>query len=1357
MNFQDIKTRPKVLGGILSPMILLLILGAASVFSIKSIVETNASVDHTHVVLEKSAEVIGSAVDMETGMRGYLLAGKDGFLDPYKNGEKATYKHIEELQKTVSDNPGQVARLDEVRDVLKEWQEKVTEPTIALRSQIGDAKTMNDMAKLVAEARGKTFFDKFREQISTFIGRESTLLKKRRGDFETAQTAVDEQFGLIQKTIGWVTHTYKVLASAEKVLANAVDMETGMRGFLLAGEEEFLDPYKAGKSDFFKNIAALQQTVSDNPPQVARLKEAEKLISDWNSEVTEPAIKQRRDVRSGIGSLSGIADMVGEKKGKKFFDAFRKKMAEFSALEAKLLVTRQADAKTARYSVDANLKIMKDNEQWVTHTYKVIGRANATLASAVDMETGMRGYLLAGQEDFLAPYTTGRETFGQLSEGLKATVSDNPAQVKLMTEIQQTLAGWQKEVTEPTIKLRRDIGDGKTMDDMADLVSEARGKVFFDKFRALMTAFTDEEESLMDVRKVANKETISNTYITITAGIVIALAIGLALAWYIGNGIANPLANITNAVKRLAAGDANVQVPGGDRKDELGDLARSLMTINTLSEDNARVKSALDDCQANVMVADIDQNIIYMNKAMVSMMQRNQAALKSDLPSFDSSQLLGTNIDTFHSTPSHQRGIIGGLTAPLETTIKVGGLTLNLIVSPVSDSEGTRIGTVVEWDDVTEKLAAEAEAARVVNENMRVKVALDNCSANVMVADNDYDIVYMNGSAVNMMTKGEQDLRKDLPNFDASKLIGTSIDDFHKNPAHQRGVLEGLISTYEGQIVVGGRTYDLVANPIVDENKERLGTVVEWDDVTEKLAEVAEEKRIAGENMRVKVALDNCSANVMVADNSFDIVYMNEAVVDMMKNAEQDIRGDLPGFDTEKLIGTSIDDFHKNPAHQRGVLETLKSTYDAQIKVGGRSFDLVANPIVDNGGERLGTVVEWSDVTQELAIQNEVDNMVSAVVAGDFSQTLNLDGKEGFMLGLSTSMNQINDTVKNVFEDVGHALSSLSDGDLTNQITNDYSGAYNSVKEDSNKTSDQLMQIVSDIIGSANDINSASGEIAAGSNDLSARTETQASSLEETAASMEEMSATVKQNAESAQQANQFAANSRSVATRGGEVVKQAVDAMSRIEDSSKKVSDIIGVIDEIAFQTNLLALNAAVEAARAGDAGKGFAVVASEVRTLAQRSSEAAKDIKELILNSDGLVKEGVEHVDSTGKTLDEIVESITKVADIISEIAAASNEQSSSVEEINSAVTEMDEMTQQNAALVEQSSAAANSLQEQSENLIQMVAFFDLGEQKDDEVIKARPEKKPASKKAAPKKPKTSPAGAAASTDSADDWQEF
>lgn len=242
----------------------------------------------------------------------------------------------------------------------------------------------------------------------------------------------------------------------------------------------------------------------------------------------------------------------------------------------------------------------------------------------------------------------------------------------------------------------------------------------------------------------------------------------------------------------------------------------------------------------------------------------------------------------------------------------------------------------------------------------------------------------------------------------------------------------------------------------------------------------------------------------------------------------------------------------------------------------------------------------------------------------------------------------------------------------------------------------------------ATEVTGASAEISTSTTDLSQRTEEQAASLEETSAAMEEMAATVKKNADNAQQADESAQGTRDVADRGGQVVARAVEAMAKIEDSSRKISDIIGVIDEIARQTNLLALNAAVEAARAGEAGRGFAVVASEVRSLAQRSSQAAKDIKDLITNSNSHVKEGVDLVNEAGTALNEIVRSIRKVAEIVSEIASASAEQSTGLEQISKAVQQMDEVTQQNSALVEENAATAKTLETQAYSMDQQVAFF-------------------------------------------------
>ena len=356
-------------------------------------------------------------------------------------------------------------------------------------------------------------------------------------------------------------------------------------------------------------------------------------------------------------------------------------------------------------------------------------------------------------------------------------------------------------------------------------------------------------------------------------------------------------------------------------------------------------------------------------------------------------------------------------------------------------------------------------------------------------------------------------------------------------------------------------------------------------------------------------------------------------------------------------------------------------------------------------------IAEEEQRSREAAIVAEVAEVAEAASQGDLERQIDLNGKAGFLLNLCEGVNSLVHLTGVALQDVASVLSSVAAGDLTKRITNPYAGLFDQLKGDVNQTAEKLFDIVTGINGAAAQIGSAASEVAAGSQDLSERSEQQASALEETAASMEELAATVRQNATNAQQANQLAAGAREVAASGGQVVSDAIAAMGRIEASSQKIGDIVGMIDEIAFQTNLLALNAAVEAARAGDAGKGFAVVAQEVRNLAQRSAQASKEIKVLIAQSTGEVKTGAELVKGAGKTLDDILTGVKRVADIVGEIAAASSEQASGIDQVNQAVTQMDEMTQQNAALVEESTAAAHALEDQSGELNRLMAFFQVG----------------------------------------------
>jgi methyl-accepting chemotaxis protein len=396
----------------------------------------------------------------------------------------------------------------------------------------------------------------------------------------------------------------------------------------------------------------------------------------------------------------------------------------------------------------------------------------------------------------------------------------------------------------------------------------------------------------------------------------------------------------------------------------------------------------------------------------------------------------------------------------------------------------------------------------------------------------------------------------------------------------------------------------------------------------------------------------------------------------------------------------------------RAILRQLggEPDYAADIAKRIAQGDLSMQVSIRDGDQSsmLAAIKAMQEVLARMVAQ--LKTAVGAAAEGDFSKRIDAKGMQGFQLDIATDVNALVTNSQDSLTDISRMLGALSSGDLTQKIEKDYKGLLGKLKDDANKTAAQLSEIVNGIKESADTINIASKEIASGNSDLSQRTEEQASSLEETASSMEELTSTVKQNAENAKQANQLVIGASSIATKGGAVVGEVVQTMQAITESSRKIADIIGVIDGIAFQTNILALNAAVEAARAGEQGKGFAVVATEVRSLAQRSAAAAKEIKQLIEDSTSKVDTGSRLVGEAGETMEEIVTSVKRVTDIMSEITAASQEQSSGIEQVSTAVAQMDEVTQQNAALVEEAAAAAESLEEQATALAEAVGRFKL-----------------------------------------------
>jgi len=574
----------------------------------------------------------------------------------------------------------------------------------------------------------------------------------------------------------------------------------------------------------------------------------------------------------------------------------------------------------------------------------------------------------------------------------------------------------------------------------------------------------------------------------------------------------------------------------------------------------------------------------------------------------------------------------------------------------------------------------------------------------LMMIDRDFVVTYVNQATKDLLSTHADEFRTIWPNFNPQAIVGTCIDAFHKNPDHQRRILSDPSRLpFKTEITVGNLKVSLLVTASYDRNGNYVGNVLEWKDVTE-----------ARLNEGILAALNKAQAIVeFTIDGS--VVQANENFLNAMGYSLDEIKGRHHSLFCEPATVQS-------PEYAAFWAKLKRGEFDAgqykRIGKGGREVWIQAsyNPIPDANGRPFKVVELASDITAMRVAIEQTREVVTAARNNDLSQRIPMAGKTGELEMLCGGVNDLLDS---------------------------------------------LAEVIGTIKSTSQEVSSAAREISAATTDLSQRTEEQAASLEETSASMEQIAATVKKNAENATHANNLTRSTREVADRGGEVVAEAVSAMARIEESSRKIADIISVIDEIARQTNLLALNAAVEAARAGEAGRGFAVVASEVRSLAQRSSQAAKDIKELITNSSGQVQDGVQLVNRAGASLKEILESIKEVAGIVADIATASAEQASGIEQINKALAQMDEVTQQNSAMVEQNAATSRTLEQQASAMDERMSAYKLTSADTAQVVtklRQRPApRKPASvpvrKPAARLVARTAGSAAVAS----DEWEEF